>query len=451
LIDRVAVVVKDPMKRDRGADTLLRQQQVQSAVADSLLQTSLCSDATVQTIDIILREGQTAVRGKRRAVNAGAALYSKHLAIAVNRGATGAEQAGGDQAEAVKACNLVISQDGSTGDVKAGGSQTEAVKAISLAAGRDRATEETQLQPAAVIESLCHQSSEVGDPCDPETSVSEPSREAAVSIVADGPISGEAQLHESTALGHHDKAGSNTNSRRAADEAQVGDANQTLQGAPYTGSCGSAMCPAVSVPKCHDERVSSGADDPISGEVCLDCAFVQACNTTQEHEARSEQVGGASVSSRDQVEGCSDLLSTVGKELSSETNDSPKASDRAAIQIPCCHGVQRKADGIRVSHVSIVADGPFSGEPEELEALDEAVMNVQPTAAVNGALAIAAREWQGITELAAVYNTDRVTWPIEDQQGKETLLRCARRAMNLQLVNESHRMVAPCLDRSNTK
>ena len=76
-------------------------------------------------------------------------------------------------------------------------------------------------------------------------------------------------------------------------------------------------------------------------------------------------MGGASVSSRDRVEGCSDLLSTVGKELSSETNDSPKTSDRAAIQIPCCHGVQREADGIRVSHVSIVADGPFLGKPDD--------------------------------------------------------------------------------------
>ena len=78
-------------------------------------------------------------------------------------------------------------------------------------------------------------------------------------------------------------------------------------------------------------------------------------------------MGGASVSSRDRVEGCSDLLSTVGKELSSETNDSPETSDRAAIQIPCCHGVQREADGIRVSHVSIVADGPFSGEPDGIK------------------------------------------------------------------------------------
>ena len=78
-------------------------------------------------------------------------------------------------------------------------------------------------------------------------------------------------------------------------------------------------------------------------------------------------MGGASVSSRDRVEGCSDLLSTVGKELSSETNDSPETSDRAAIQIPCCHGVQREADGIRVSHVSIVADGPFSGEPDGMK------------------------------------------------------------------------------------
>ena len=58
------------------------------------------------------------------------------------------------------------------------------------------------------------------------------------------------------------------NSRRAADDSQVGDASQSLQRATYTGSCGSAMCPAVNVPKCHDERVSSGADAPISGEAC---------------------------------------------------------------------------------------------------------------------------------------------------------------------------------------
>ena len=125
------------------------------------------------------------------------------------------------------------------------------------------------------------------------------------------------------------------------------------------------MYPAVNVPKCHDERVSSGADDPISGEVCLDCAFVEACNTTQEHEARSEQVGGASVSSRKRVEGCPVFLSTVGKELSNRASDSQEASDRAAIQIPRSHGVQRKADGIRVSRVSLVADGSFSGLSQE--------------------------------------------------------------------------------------
>ena len=89
---------------------------------------------------------------------------------------------------------------------------------------------------------------------------------------------------------------------------KVGDTDQTLLMALYTGSCGSAMCPEISVPKCHDERVNSGADDPISGEVCLDCAFIQACNTTQGHEARSEQVGGAFVSSRKRVEGCSALF-----------------------------------------------------------------------------------------------------------------------------------------------
>ena len=45
-------------------------------------------------------------------------------------------------------------------------------------------------------------------------------------------ISSEAQLHESTALNEQDKSVNDTNSRRAADESQVGDANQTLLGAP---------------------------------------------------------------------------------------------------------------------------------------------------------------------------------------------------------------------------
>ena len=142
--------------------------------------------------------------------------------------------------------------------------------------------------------------------------------------------------------------------------------NQTLQRAPYTGSCGSAMCPAISVPKCHGERVSSGADDPISGEVCLDCAFAQACNATQEHAARYKKVGGACEPSRDRAEGYTESLSTVGKEQSSETDDSPSASDRAAANIAACHGVQLSTvDGIRVSDVSIVADGPISGLSQE--------------------------------------------------------------------------------------
>ena len=146
----------------------------------------------------------------------------------------------------------------------------------------------------------------------------------------------------------------------------MGDANQTLLGAPYTGSCGSAMCPAVSVPKYHDERVSSGADSPISGEACLDCAFIQACNTTQWLEAKSEQVGGVSVSSRERVVDCPAMLSTVGTELSSHVaGNSPEASDRAAVQTARSHGVQCKVDGIRMSRVSIVADGPISGLSQE--------------------------------------------------------------------------------------
>ena len=168
----------------------------------------------------------------------------------------------------------------------------------------------------------------MSEPCGPETSVSEPPREAAASMVADGPIPGEAQLHESTTLKEQDKEVSDTNSQRAADESQVGDANQTLRAAPYTGSCGSAMCPTVSVPKCHDERVSSGADSPISGEACLDCEFIQACNTTQWLGARSEQVKGVSVSSRKRVVHCPVMLSTVGTELSSHVaSDSPEAGD----------------------------------------------------------------------------------------------------------------------------
>ena len=293
--------------RDKGADTLRQQQQVQLTVADSLLQTPLCSDAAAQTSDTTPCEEQTAVRGERRAVNAGTASDSKHLAIAVSRGTASAEQAGSDQAEAVKAGSLVTGQDVSAGAVKAGGSRTEAVKAISA----------------------------------------------------------EAQLHESTALNEQEKSVSDTNSRRAADESQVGDANQTLLGAPYTGSCCSVMCPAVSVPKCHDERVSSGADGPLLGEVRPDCEFIRAWNSTQDHEVEKEQVGGVSVSSRKRVESCYVLLSTVGNELSNRVSDSQEASDRAAMQTARSHGFQRKADGIRMSRVSIVADGPISG-PNEL-------------------------------------------------------------------------------------
>ena len=175
-----------------------------------------------------------------------------------------------------------------------------------------------QLQPTAVIKPPSHQPSEVGDPCDSETSVPFESREAAVSIVADGPISGEAQLHEIAALKEQNKEISNinANSLRVAEESQVADADQTLRGALYTGNCRSEMCPAVNVPKCLGKRVSFVADSPISGEECLDCAFVQACNTTQWLEANSEQVGGTG-HSREQVVGYSAMLSTVGMEFSS--------------------------------------------------------------------------------------------------------------------------------------
>ena len=86
----------------------------------------------------------------------------------------------------------------------------------------------------------------MGGPCDPETSVPFEGREAAVSIAADGPISGEAQLYEGTALKDQNIS---ANSLKAAEESQVGVADQTLRGAPYTGGCRSAMRPAVSVPK----------------------------------------------------------------------------------------------------------------------------------------------------------------------------------------------------------
>ena len=67
-----------------------------------------------------------------------------------------------------------------------------------------------------------------------------------------------------------------------------------------------------------------------------------------------------SASSRERVVGCPAMLTTLGTELSSHVaSDSAEASDRAAVQTPCCHGVQRNADGIRVSHVRIVADGPY--------------------------------------------------------------------------------------------
>ena len=78
-----------------------------------------------------------------------------------------------------------------------------------------------------------------------------------------------------------------------------------------------------------------------------------------------EQVGGTS-HSRERVVGCSAVLSIVGKELSSlPASISPDASDRAVMMTAACHGVQCRADGIRVSDVSIVADGPISGEYSE--------------------------------------------------------------------------------------
>ena len=78
----------------------------------------------------------------------------------------------------------------------------------------------------------------------------------------------------------------------------------------------------------------------------------------------SEQVGGTS-HSRERVVDCSAVLSIVGKELSSlPASISPDASDRAVMMTAACHGVQCRADDIRVSDVSIVADGPISGSSE---------------------------------------------------------------------------------------
>ena len=66
----------------------------------------------------------------------------------------------------------------------------------------------------------------------------------------------------------------------------------------------------------------------------------QACNTTQWLKARTEQVGGVSVSSRERVVGCPVMLTTVGTELSSHVaSDSPEASDRAVIQTARSHRV----------------------------------------------------------------------------------------------------------------
>ena len=59
------------------------------------------------------------------------------------------------------------------------------------------------------------------------------------------------------------------------------------------------------------------------------------------------------------------MLSIVGTELSSlVASDAPEASHRATIQTARSHGVQCQADGIRVSRVGIVADGPISGPCE---------------------------------------------------------------------------------------
>ena len=91
----------------------------------------------------------------------------------------------------------------------------------------------------------------------------------------------------------------------------------------------------------------------------------QECDTTQRPGASSEQVGGTS-HARERVVGCSAMLSTVGTELSNlVARDSPEASDRAVTLTAACHGVQRKADGIWVTDVSIFADSPISGEYSE--------------------------------------------------------------------------------------
>ena len=158
-----------------------------------------------------------------------------------------------------------------------------------------------------------------------------------VSMAADDLILGDSTINEV----HEHKSATYLDS-------EVGDPCQTLCDVPYTRNCSNAHNREINVPKCHDGDVSIVADGPNSGDDIGD-------GTPQPVKNHPEEVGGAAVSSRKRVESCSALLSTVGKEQSNRVSDSPEASDRAAIQIPRSHG----ASGIRVSRVSIVADGPF--------------------------------------------------------------------------------------------
>ena len=94
---------------------------------------------------------------------------------------------------------------------------------VSIAADVPISGDDHQQAYNTFVQELFANAQTVGDPCDPETSVSESPRassdpcdlmhpydpciqshKAAISIVADGPISGDAPLHESTVPSHHD-------------------------------------------------------------------------------------------------------------------------------------------------------------------------------------------------------------------------------------------------------
>ena len=99
------------------------------------------------------------------------------------------------------------------------------------------------------------------------------------------------------------------------------------------------------------ERISAGLPAPASRQA--------PAAGKSSNEASSEQVGGMSVSAREQVRGCTESLSILGTELSSGTDSFQEASDRAVIPTAGCHGVQRKADGIRCHTSALVMTTQF--------------------------------------------------------------------------------------------